>query len=133
MVVALGRLFDNDPRNVSIRTLIRAAPEFEQIESGKLSRAEGIWKRNAKTLRDQIVAHHAGNTTVQESFRRANIRLHDIEQLISLCENLVDAWTRHAGCHVHILSGSETDTLALLDALLEGINAQHSFPKQEKK
>jgi hypothetical protein len=122
-VAALGRVFDNDPRNVSIETLLKTAPSFQKIASGELASAKGLWQQNAKKLRHEMVAHHAAKITAQEVIKRANITLDDIERLISSCETLMDAWTKHAGCHVQILSGSKADTLAMLEALLE-VNAQ---------
>jgi hypothetical protein len=121
-VAALGRVFDNDKRNLSIKTLLRAAPQFEEIETVKLETAKNLWKKHAKNLRHQIVAHNAGSTPPQEVLKRANVTLDDIEKLIKLCEDLLDAWTQHAECHMHILSSSKADTLALLDALLHALN-----------
>jgi len=118
MVAALGRVFDNDPRNISMETLFKAEPKFQRIDAVGLAKARDLWKRKARSLRHQIVAHHAANTTPQEAFKRASITLDDIDELISMCERLMDVWTKHAGCHVHLLSSSKGDTLALLEALL---------------
>lgn len=117
MVAALGRVFDNDPRNISMATLFNADPSFERVGSAKLANARDLWKRKAKSLRHQIVAHHAANTSAKEAFKRASVTLDDIDDLISACEGLVEVWTRRAGCHVHLASGTKGDTLALLDAL----------------
>lgn len=117
MVAALGRVFDNDPRNISMETLFKADSKFQHIGATGLAKARDLWKSKARSLRHQIVAHHAANTTAQEAFKRASITLDDIDELISVCERLVDLWTRHAGCHVHLASSTKGDTLALLEAL----------------
>lgn len=121
MVAALGRVFDNDSRNISIETLLKAEPNLQKVDPGNLVKARDLWKLKAKTLRHQIVAHHAGFVSPQEVFKRENISLDDIEELISVCEKLVDAWTRHAGCHVDILENVESDTFAMLEALRSSV------------
>jgi hypothetical protein len=115
---ALGRVFDKDERNVSIATLFKADPSYEQIVPASLSRAKQLWSQKAKTLRHEVVAHHATAPSPGEAFKRAAISLDNIEELISVCEGLLDAWTKRAGCHVHFLSSSKLDTIALLESLL---------------
>jgi hypothetical protein len=119
MVAALGRLFDADPKSVSLETLLKICPQFEKVEAAKLALARASWKKHAMTLRHQMVAHRAATTTAAEAFKRAQITLADIDELITLCEELVTAWSKAAGCHVNILSSSKGDTLALLDRMLE--------------
>jgi hypothetical protein len=121
MVAALGRVFDNDSRNVSIETILKTAPSFQTIESAELASAKALWRQNARNLRNEMVAHHAAKLTAKEVIERANITLDDIERLISSCEKLLDAWTKQAGCYFQILSGSKADTQAMLDMLLEAI------------
>jgi hypothetical protein len=115
---ALGRAFDKDERNVSIATLFKKDPSYQRIDPASLSRAKQLWTQKAKTLRHEVVAHHATAPSPSEAFKRAAISLDDIEELISLCEGLIDAWRKLAGCHVHCVSSSKSDTLALLESLL---------------
>ena len=75
MVAALGRVFDNDPRNISIETLLRIDPTFEKLDPAGLKKARQLWRSKAKSLRHQIVAHHAGSTTAQEAFNWASYYL----------------------------------------------------------
>jgi len=117
MVAALGRVFDKDQRNISIPSLLKADPAFENLDP-TLKKVDGFWYKNADALRHQFVAHHPGSRTAAQVFNVAGLTLYDIEDLISSCETLVDVWTRHARCHMHLLSDSKMDTLALLEALV---------------
>jgi hypothetical protein len=57
--------------------------------------------------------------TPKDALDIAEVELDDIENLISLCETLVNAWTKHAGCHLDLPPGSKADTTKMLDALLK--------------
>lgn len=118
-VAALGRVFDKDPRNFCIETLEDKAPEYSAIETGTLTAARGVWKQKCQKLRHMIVAHHAGAMTPQGALDIADVNLDDIEKLISLCETLVEAWTKHGGCNMNLSPASKADTTNMLDALLK--------------
>jgi AbiU2 len=124
MVVALGRVFDDNPKNVCIKALLDTAPDFEKIETNNLNSACGLWNGNVSNLRHAFAAHHGRPAPIMSMSvsMRASMTLARIERLIRLCETVVTAWMRHARCQVQILSGSKGHTLELLDQLLKGLD-----------
>jgi hypothetical protein len=136
MLIALGRVFDTDCRNISIDKLLKTAPEYENIQKKTLKSAQGRWDGNVKELRDQILAHRPATIKHKKAKvnMRASMKPERIDKLIEECEALVAEWTRHAGCYVETLAdpavpykidglgplwpNSKEDTLALLDTLL---------------
>jgi AbiU2 len=64
MVVALGHVFDGDPKNISIASILKAAPNLEKTEGKKLARVRKIWDEHAIHLRHEVVAHRPGSSTI---------------------------------------------------------------------
>ena len=136
MLIALGRVFDTDCRNISIDKLLKTAPEYGNILEKTLKSAQGLWYGNVKELRDQIVAHRPQTIKHKKATEnmRASMKPERIDKLIKECEMLVAEWTRHAGCYVEtsadpavpykidgpgqLWPNSKENTLALLDSLL---------------
>jgi hypothetical protein len=118
-VAALGRVFDNDPRNLCIKTLETHASVYATIEATTLMAARDLWTQKSRKLRNMIVAHHASAMTAKDALDIADVDLDDMERLISLCETLVDAWTRHAACYMDLSPASKADTTKMLDTLLK--------------
>jgi hypothetical protein len=126
MVVGLGRVFDANPRNISIAAVLRAAPDLEKVEKEKLARVEKLWKDKALHLRHEVVAHRPGSTTIEDSFKRANISSSDIGRLIGLCRQLIDAWARKLNCFSHNQSSVKPDLNAIMDTLLRTRIERHA-------
>jgi hypothetical protein len=133
MVVALGRVFDNDPKNISIAGLLQAAPELKKVEEKKLVRARAIWKDQALHLRHEVVAHRPGSSTIENSFKRANISLNDIGRLIGLSRQLLDAWAKKRDCFSHNQSSVTPDLKALMDTLLQARIERHRQERLQRE
>ena len=77
-------------------------------------------------LRHEVVAHRPGSTTIEDSFKRANISLSDIGSVIGLCRQLVDAWARKLNCYSHNQSSVKPDLKAVMDTLLRTRIERHA-------
>lgn len=118
MMVAIGRVFDSDPKNISIAGILKAAPELESVEAQKLAHVRKIGDEHAIHLRHQVVAHRSGNSTVEAAFQRANTTLNDLGNLLGLSRQLVDAWARKLDCFSHNQFSVMPDLTAVMDTLL---------------
>jgi hypothetical protein len=133
MVVALGRVFDSDPKNISIEGLLQAAPDLEKVEEKKLARVRKIWKDHALHLRHEVVAHRPGSSTIEDSFKRANICLNDIGRLIGLSRQLLDTWARKLDCFSHNQSSVKPDLKAVMDTLLRAPIERHAQERLQRE
>jgi hypothetical protein len=126
MTVSLGRVFDADSRNIGIVAVLKTAPDLAEVEKGKLARVRKLWKDKALHLRHEVVAHRPGSTTIEDSFKRANISLNDIGSLIGLCGQLIDAWARKLNCYSYNQSSVKPDLKAVMDTLLRTRIERHA-------
>jgi hypothetical protein len=118
-MVTLGRIFDKNTKYIGIPTLLQTAPELEQVAVEKFERIQQLWNgRKILLLRHQVVAHRSSSATVQEIFKIVNTSLNELSELIELLDELIDAWSRAAKCHVHNLSSVKPDLDYLLNTLL---------------
>jgi HEPN superfamily AbiU2-like protein len=133
MVVALGRVFDSDPKNIGIAGLLQTAPDLEKVEEKKLARVRKIWKDQALHLRHEVVAHRPGSSTIEDSFKRANICLNDIGRLIGLSRQLLDTWANKTGCFSHNQSSVTPDLKAVMDTLLRARIERHTQERLQRE
>jgi AbiU2 len=131
MVIALGRVFDSNKRNVSIAGLLKAEPDLEKVEKNRLERVQRLWKEHACHLRHEVVAHRSGTDTIEDAFKCANISLNDIGELIGLSRQLLDAWARipNLNCFSHNHSSVKPDLKYLLGTLLGTRIERHAREK----
>lgn len=86
-----------------------------------------IWdEEKIQVLRHQIVAHRSSSATIEQIFELVKPSLNKFRELIELLDQLIDAWSRKAKCHVHIHSRMERDIISVLNALLRDVEAQTS-------
>ena len=130
MVVSLGRVFDTDPKNSCIAGILKAAPELEQVELETRLRIQKMWDDHALHLRHEVVAHRSGSSTIEDAFKRANISLNDLETLIALSRQLLDAWARKRDCFSHNLSSVMPDLTALMNMLLRA-RIEHQLHRRQ--
>lgn len=126
MIVALGRVFDTNPSNISIAAVLKAAPDLEKVEETKLTRVRKIWEDHALHLRHEVVAHRHVGTTIEDSFKRAKISLSKIGILVGLCRELLDAWARKLNCFSHNQSSVKPDLMNVMDTLLRTRIERHA-------
>lgn len=118
-MVTLGRVFDKKTKYIGIPTLLQSAPELKLVAVKKFEHIQKLWNgRKIMLLRHQVVAHRSSSATVQEIFKIVNTSLNELSELIELLDELIDAWSRAAKCHVHNLSSVKADLDYLLNTLL---------------
>jgi hypothetical protein len=132
MVVALGRVFDRDPKNISIAGVLQAKPDLRNVEAKKLERVLTIWADHAMHLRHAVVAHRPGTSTIEDSFKRANISLNDIGRLIGLSRQLIDTWARKLDCFSHNQHSVKPDLAAVMETLLHAREDRHAQEKLQR-
>jgi hypothetical protein len=113
-------------RNIGIAAVLKAAPDLEKVEQGKLARVQKLWNDKALHMRHEVVAHRPGTTTIEDSFKRANISLSDLGRLIGLSPQLIDAWARKQNCFSHNQSSVKPDLKAIMDTLLRTRIERHA-------
>lgn len=125
MMVTLGRIFDRNPKNLGIPALLKADPELKAVGKQKYERiVELRADEKVQVLRHQIVAHRPSSRTVPETFEFVKPSLDKLRELIELLDQLIDAWSREARCHVHIGSRMEPHIVSVLNALLRDVEAR---------
>jgi hypothetical protein len=133
MVIALGRVFDSNPKNIGLACVLQAAPNLQNIEGEKLRRVRTIWHEHAIHLRHEVVAHRPSASTIEDSLKRANISLNDIGKFITLSRQLIDAWARHLHCFSHNQSSVKPDLTAVMETLLRARIDRHAQEELQRQ
>jgi AbiU2 len=118
MMVTLGRVFDENPKNIGIPALVQAAPRLAQIAIEQQNRAWELWRsRKIMLLRHQVVAHRSSRTNVADTFKRVGTSLNELNELIGTSEQLLETWSREEDCHVIMPTNLKNELTYLLETL----------------
>ena len=108
------------------RLFLRPHPTSRRLKKESWRAFRKVWKDKALHLRHEVIAHRPGSTTIEDSFKRANISLNDIGSLIGLCGQLIDAWAPKLDCYSHNQSSVKPDLKAVMDTLLRTRIERHA-------
>ena len=73
------------------------------------------------------------SSTIEDSFKRANICLNDIGRLIGLSRQLLDTWARKLDCFSHNQSSVKPDLKAVMDTLLRARIERHAQERLQRE
>ena len=119
MVMALSRLFDRDPKSVSLPTMASA----RVTEGHAFKRVSQLWGK-LKIVRDKAIAHRDARLNWEQAFKSADMKYDDVYKLLEGTTQLVNDVLRTKGKReLKIPTEMCDDLIRMLETLKRAANA----------